>query len=65
MKNQIYDTALYLRLSVDDGDKQESDGISNQRTLLQNYLKGCVIVKDLSRFGRDFAGVLQYLYAGY
>ena len=31
--------ALYLRLSKEDGDKAESDSISNQRELITNYLK--------------------------
>ncbi|MDR2728076.1 MAG: recombinase family protein [Chitinispirillales bacterium] len=30
--------ALYLRLSKEDGDKAESDSISNQRELITNYL---------------------------
>ena len=33
-----YRTALYLRLSREDGDKTESDSIANQRTLLEAYL---------------------------
>lgn len=95
----IYYTALYLRLSDDDGEARESNSISNQRILLKGYLKGkpefaivkecvddgytgtnfnrpgfqelmrlakagkinCIVVKDLSRFGRDFSGVLQYV----
>lgn len=103
MKNQtvqkIYRVVLYLRLSSDDGDNRESDSISNQRILINGYLKGksefvvvkefvddgytgtnfnrpdfqnmmkfleegkadCMICKDLSRFGRDFSGVLQYV----
>ena len=32
-----YRTALYLRLSREDGDKTESDSIVNQRTLLEAY----------------------------
>lgn len=31
-----YRTALYLRLSREDGDKTESDSIANQRTLGQS-----------------------------
>ena len=32
-----YRTALYLRLSREDGDKTESDSIANQRILLEAY----------------------------
>lgn len=43
-KRNIYDTALYLRLSKDDGDidgskKTESDSIGSQRNLLQDYVR--------------------------
>lgn len=53
MKNQtvqkIYRVVLYLRLSSDDGDNRESDSISNQRILINGYLKGkseFVVVKE-------------------
>ena len=36
----VWRTALYARLSRDDGDKPESDSIANQRKLLERFLAG-------------------------
>ena len=97
-RNPFY-VAAYIRLSKEDGDKEESDSVGNQRKLITRYLNGkdefilhdcyiddgfsgtnfnrpsfqrmisdieagvidCVIVKDLSRFGRDYIDTGKYL----
>lgn len=98
--------AMYIRLSVEDGDlmvgsKTESNSVANQRMILEEYIRskeefigcqvvefcddgytgtnfdrpgfqemmvqvklkriGCIIVKDLSRFGREYLDVSSYL----
>ncbi len=91
-------TALYCRLSQDDGREGESNSISNQKDILLDYAKkngylhpeffvddgisgttferpdfkrmqsmaeagkvGTIIVKDLSRFGRNYLEVGKFL----
>ena len=38
MSNKEYMAALYLRLSKEDGDKEESDSIANQRALGMDFI---------------------------
>ena len=40
MSNKIYNACIYARLSRDDGDKLESDSITNQKALISELVKG-------------------------
>ncbi len=39
LNTDVYDADVYLRLSKEDGDKEESDSIMNQRELILEFLK--------------------------
>lgn len=38
MSIKTYNACIYTRLSRDDGDKLESDSITNQRALIRDYI---------------------------
>ena len=99
LSTTLWKPALYIRLSREDGDREESNSIASQRELLTEFTNAqtdmaaprlytddgytgtdfdrpdfqrmlndlragiinCVIVKDLSRFGRNYVGVGEYL----
>lgn len=62
LKQPIYDTALYYRLSRDDDNAGESNSISTQRMMLRRYAEenGLRVVDeyiDDGYSGTTFAGV--------
>ena len=95
----FYKTGLYIRLSVEDNGKEDSDSLENQRSLLERFVAerpelqvvdiyidnghtgtdfnrpdfdrmisdvkkariDCIVVKDFSRLGRNFAETGNYL----
>lgn len=99
VQGDIFNTGLYIRLSVEDNGKEDSDSLENQRSLLERFVaerpelnvvdiyidnghtgtdfdrpdfdrilgdvrKGkidCIVVKDFSRLGRNFAETGNYL----
>ena len=39
LKSQNFKVGIYIRLSREDGENKESESISNQRNILQRYVK--------------------------
>jgi len=96
---QVYNTAIYARLSIEDSRDKESDSIANQVYIVKQYIEerpylklcatftdngetgtnfnrdgfnammeeikagkiNCIVVKDLSRFGRNYIETGEYL----
>lgn len=100
MSKKVYRTAIYCRLSREDGDKVESNSIASQRAICEDYIAkhddleivcepfiddgysgvsfnrpnfkkleeairsgaiDCIVVKDLSRFSRNYIDGGRYL----
>lgn len=96
---KVWNTCGYVRLSREDGDKEESNSVKGQKELIRDYLRrapdlrecdmkvddgytgsnferpafqemmadikagkiNCIVVKDLSRFGRDHLEAGTYI----
>ena len=54
----IYNADIYLRLSKEDGDKEESDSITNQKELILDFLKSRIDIKvHAIRIDDGYSGV--------
>ena len=96
---RVWNTCGYVRLSREDGDKEESNSVTGQKDLIRDYLSchpdlrecgmkvddgftgsnfdrpafqemmnevrtgkiNCIVVKDLSRFGREHLDAGEYI----
>nr|WP_237076294.1 MULTISPECIES: recombinase family protein [unclassified Neglectibacter] len=99
LDTQVWNTCGYVRLSREDGDKEESNSVTGQKDLIRDYLSrhgdlqergmkiddgftgsnfqrpafqemmgevkagkiNCIVVKDLSRFGRNHLEAGEYI----
>ena len=58
MKDTIYNADIFLRLSKEDDDKEESNSISNQRALILDFLKSQPDIQlHKIRIGDGYSGV--------
>ena len=58
LNTKIYNADLYLRLSKEDGDKEESDSIINQKELILDFLKAKTDIKvHAIRIDDGYSGV--------
>ena len=58
MSKKVYRTAIYARLSRDDGDKAESNSIVSQRTMCEEYIKKAGNLELVETFVDDgYSGV--------
>lgn len=53
MQKNIWIAAKYLRLSIEDGDKAESESIVNQSILIDNYMKSTSDITIVETFKDD------------
>ncbi|HJB90788.1 MAG TPA: recombinase family protein [Candidatus Eisenbergiella merdigallinarum] len=98
-ETQVWNTSGYVRLSHEDGDKEESNSVTGQKDLIRDFLRhhpelhecsmkvddgytgsnfdrpafqemmadvkagkiNCIVVKDLSRFGRNYLDAGEYI----
>ena len=46
MANKIFKVAIYIRLSREDGDKEESSSVTNQRNLIMRFISENMLMMD-------------------
>ena len=53
MPDKVYRTAIYARLSRDDGDKAESDSIVSQKALCEDYIRSHACLRLVKTYADD------------
>ena len=61
MQKNIWIAAKYLRLSIEDGDKAESESIVNQSILIDSYMKSTsdITIVETFKDAPDIIGLKQ------